>query len=93
MVYFIENENKDAIKIGYTEDLDKRVSNLQVSNPTNLSILYIIPNADRVMEKHIHEICQLFHVRGEWFDKSVIDNHLLKHPWFKKHMKSYPLLG
>jgi len=83
-LYFIKNE--DAIKIGYSDDVDKRLSELQIANSNNLKILYIIENIDPSFEKHVHGVCERYKIKGEWFKKEVIE-HLQNHPWFKEHMK------
>lgn len=82
-LYFIKNE--DAIKIGYSSDVDKRLSELQIANFNGLNVIYVIEDIEPSFEKHVHGICQRYKIQGEWFDIKAID-HLLNHPWFREHM-------
>lgn len=85
MVYFISNL-KGSIKIGYTENIKRRLSELQISNPDILRTLYYIEDGDESFEHHVQGICMKYHQQGEWFDEKAI-NHLLNHPWYKENMK------
>ena len=86
MIYFIKTNNE--IKIGKTNDLERRMTELQVGNHVALEPLYVIENVDDSFETYVHEICGRFHIKGEWFKIEVLD-HLLKHPWYKANMKPY----
>lgn len=68
MVYFIQND-KGNIKIGYTEDIEKRKSNLEVGNDHNLTLIATIPNVPQHFETHLHGICEKYHIKGEWYTK------------------------
>jgi len=70
-VYFILDSVKGAIKIGKANDIDTRLSDLQVGNPSDLVVLHYIKcrNSDhaRFMENHYHKTFEKLHIRGEWF--------------------------
>jgi len=85
-IYFIESGKE--IKIGRSIDIERRLDELQTSNSKRLKVLYVIEDVEELFEKHIHSICTAYHVRGEWFEKDVL-NHLLKHPFFIENMKPY----
>ena len=91
MIYFIENA-QNAIKIGVTKDLKSRLSALSTSLIDKLTVKYILNLDGKVddfsFESHIHQICERYHIRGEWFEGSVLD-HLQSIPWFKKNMVKY----
>lgn len=90
MIYFVQNPVSKHIKIGSTSNIDRRLSELQIANSTTLRVLYVIdiPEEESLMfEKHVQGVCQLFAVQGEWFEPGCID-HLLRHPWYKKNMRS-----
>jgi hypothetical protein len=76
-VYFIQGESGGPIKIGYSDDVVKRLKGLQTGYPDNLKILFAYPgNQDD--EKSIHEMLNSDRLRGEWFKPtetlfSVID--------------------
>lgn len=86
MIYFISN-NKGEVKIGFTNDLKRRLIELQVSSPEKLVPIYYMEENDISFEKHIHSICQRYLISGEWFKINVIEDHLLKHPFYKERIK------
>lgn len=86
-IYFIKNKNND-IKIGRSENIEKRLKELQTGNSNNLKLLYFIKDVPESFEKHLHDICVRFKIQGEWFQEKCIE-FLLKHPFYKKNMKQY----
>lgn len=79
MVYFIQDSQTLAIKIGYCapdcdgcddrnwrELLKHRLQNLQVGSSSKLFVLLAIPG-DRDDEREYHREFEGFRVRGEWF--------------------------
>lgn len=83
-IYFLEAN--EAIKIGISGSTKQRIKQLQVANSDKIKIHYIIEDVPRTFEKHVHTICQKYHIRGEWYKKEVLEEHLLQHPWYKKYM-------
>ena len=74
-VYFIQAGHKGAIKIGHTENLDRRIENLQVGNPFKLRVLATI-HCDSIehargLEEKLHRFFKKKHIRGEWFKESI----------------------
>ena len=69
-VYFVTDGEK--VKIGISEDVEKRLSGLQVSNHKALSLIaaHRFPNRDCARKKEIqlHEQYKDFSCGGEWFD-------------------------
>lgn len=62
-----------SIKIGYSCDIKKRLTQLQTSSPFRLKILwrYYIGKSEeeaKNYEKKLHRLCKKHHVRGEWYD-------------------------
>jgi len=66
MIYFIRAEETPYIKIGYTEDLYRRMIKMQADCPVKLLVLKTI-EGDKNYEKDIHKKFAAFHYRGEWF--------------------------
>ncbi len=66
LVYFIQEKGGGFIKIGYTENINARLSQMQTNSPHDLVILSII-EAGKEKEKQIHEKFRNHHHRGEWF--------------------------
>jgi hypothetical protein len=71
-VYFIYDRIKKAVKIGFTNDLPKRLSDIQVGNSTELEILKFIPcesaAAAELFETQLHATFKHLYIRGEWFE-------------------------
>jgi hypothetical protein len=70
-VYFILNEDSNAIKIGRAKDLAKRMKALQTSSPARLKLIKSVQveggEAAQALEQSLHK--QFFEIRlaGEWF--------------------------
>ena len=64
-IYFILSGDT-AVKIGYTTNLDLRLSTLQSSNPEELKT-YRVVNGSMLKERRLHRIFKHQHIRGEWF--------------------------
>lgn len=61
-----------ATKIGATTyNVRKRLNELQVGNANKLTVLgkYLVPRKISV-ERYLHEVYAIHHIRGEWFDLS-----------------------
>jgi len=66
-VYFITDSNMKAIKIGFSNDIEKRVAELQTGNPCELKILGWL-NCDKKYEKVFHQKIKNSKIKGEWFE-------------------------
>lgn len=66
MIYFILNIKELAVKIGYTNNLTSRLSDLQVANCNILQVLLVI-DGDLAKEKQLHNRFKHIYIRGEWF--------------------------
>lgn len=79
-VYFISDNQ--YIKIGYTNNVNKRLAELQVGNGRKLSILFAIPVISNLAAQHteriLHNVYQDYIVSGEWYD---ILHKLILSPW------------
>ncbi len=69
-VYFIQGETGGPIKIGYSDDVLKRLKGLQTGHPDNLRILFTFPGNPED-EKAMHETLNAHRLRGEWFKPST----------------------
>lgn len=83
-IYFLSDGIN--IKIGKSKNLENRKNQLQTGNSNNLRLLYVLENVEDYMEKQIHSICNLYNIRGEWFDNEVL-NFILSLPWYKDSIK------
>lgn len=64
-IYFICDG--DFVKIGISDNPEKRLSHLQTSNPKKLTLLYTM-DGNETLEKLLHSIFSQYRVRGEWFE-------------------------
>jgi hypothetical protein len=68
IVYFIKNLNTNNIKIGRThDDIEIRLSCLQVGNDCELVVVKTIECDSKTMEKELHLKFADYHIRGEWY--------------------------
>lgn len=77
VIYFVKV--RDFIKIGWTTNWPRRLSELQISNPESVQILLII-GRPKVYEKTLHGRFAEHRTRGEWFNdhpdiRTYIDEH------------------
>lgn len=86
-IYFIIDKKSKAVKIGRSDSPEERKAQLQVGSSNLLEVMYVIENLPKSMEYHIQDICKRYHIRGEWFRKEVIEDHLLKMPYYRENMK------
>ncbi|UQS95064.1 GIY-YIG nuclease family protein [Pseudanabaena phage Pam2] len=72
-VYIIHCKDLATIKIGYSDNPFARLSQLQMGNSSELSIVSVFKGG-REEEAKLHEMFELNSVRGEWFsvDDSLV---------------------
>ena len=71
-VYAIRNNHTGRIKLGISENPERRLKELQIGNDCELELLAYREAANRFKdEKAIHDKYQHLRVRGEWFDVPV----------------------
>lgn len=68
--YFIRCNDK--VKIGRTQDVQRRLKALQTANPDTLTLLGYIEGD---LERYLHNKFQKHHFRGEWYylDQEIMD--------------------
>lgn len=65
-VYFLLDEEENAIKVGSATNVCQRLSDLQVGNPRQMRFVGWIPGGldqERMIQDSMHEQC----IRGEWY--------------------------
>ncbi len=69
IVYFVKHRNQSPIKIGYTDDLSRRIYSFNNASPWGIDIIGTIEtdNAPK-LEKILHEKLKSFRLNGEWFE-------------------------
>jgi len=61
------------VKIGYSNNMDKRKETLQTASPHEIMVICLFPykekSAAMEMEAHLHSKLNKHRIRGEWFSK------------------------
>lgn len=70
MIYFIQDTETLAIKIGFTSDPTARIAALQTGNSSCLKILMVTPG-ERSDEADLHQRFAASRIAGEWFRPST----------------------
>jgi DNA-binding XRE family transcriptional regulator len=97
MIYLISYENK-FVKIGYTKNISKRLSQLQVSSPIKLEVLHLI-DGNVALERELHILFKDLKTSGEWFkfDSSILEYFADKECLLWKHgftsEEKIPIIG
>ena len=68
-VYFIRIGEDGPIKIGLTDDVKRRLEQLQTAHPDALRVIACVPG-DRRLEAHLHQRFSAERISGEWFHPS-----------------------
>lgn len=66
VVYFVQNFEMTAVKIGYTSDIAERMSSLRTASGARLAVVLCLPG-DCSLEAALHRRFHAAHLRGEWF--------------------------
>lgn len=89
MIYFISDGN-GYFKIGYTENIKERLSQLNAANPNKLKVIHT-KEGGLLEEKILHNKFYKYRKNGEWFEncKEIRDfiKYDNKNEWFKKNKK------
>lgn len=76
-VYFLRDRSMDAVKIGYSRDVARRLVQLQTANSTKLELIGAIAAVAEI-EELIHFQLMEGRIRGEWFwDRGVTTQWLM----------------
>lgn len=80
-LYAITTERDSAVKFGITEDIDRRMQNMQTANPEELALLSVVkfPNkaTAAAYERRIHSLLSPDRIRGEWFSNTALVNEVV----------------
>lgn len=74
-IYFIQSELGGPIKIGSSNNSDRRLLQLQYFNPFKLVILKVLENKGYRLESDLHIKFKHIRLRGEWFqpEQALLD--------------------
>lgn len=71
-VYIIGESSGTVVKIGVSNDPERRLIQLQSSSPTRLKIRLVVPGG-YPLETALHRYFRIYRVGGEWFDLRAED--------------------
>ena len=74
-VYVIQAQPGTPIKVGVAKDPHARLKSLQIGNPADLRLLFVVPG-DHALEAAFHRRLADSSVRGEWFAEPGINGFL-----------------
>ncbi len=68
MIYFIKTSDDKFVKIGYTQNISNRISQLQTSSPSKLELIFSL-EGDQKLEEELHKRYQDYKTdaNNEWF--------------------------
>ena len=66
-IYFVQDTVLKYIKIGYTNNIKRRIKDLQVGNPHKLELIAQI-NGGKNKEERLHKKFDKYNIRNEWFE-------------------------
>jgi hypothetical protein len=90
-VYYIKDQTRNAVKIGFTKNPDDRLHSLQISNCDRLEMIRSIKFENRriarTAEAFLHKTFQneISTSMNEWFNDSIIDE-LKEHYWTEEQI-------
>lgn len=78
MIYFVYDRQNTTVKIGYTENIGRRLYQLKRSHGSHLVLINIL-SGNRQSEKIAHEKFKGLRLTGEWFTFSDDMLHIRSH--------------
>lgn len=75
-LYIIASNTNGPVKLGYSDNPERRLKQLQTGNPENLKIFHceeIEVDNIRKAEKSLHTTLGYKRLKGEWFSLNVSD--------------------
>ena len=87
-IYLAQHPTSKHIKIGRSNNPEKRLMELQVANSEKLELIYILPNIEESFESFMHDICENYHIKGEWFSEEVL-SFLFDMEFYKCNLVTY----
>jgi len=74
LLYIIASDEQNAVKVGFAENLEMRLANLQTGNPAKLRIRFTHA-ATRGAEETLHRFLKPYRIGREWYpDTWLIDS-------------------
>lgn len=71
-IYFIQ-AGRRAVKMGITDNIEKRLSAIQTAHYEELKIIHLFKGG-LATERRLHFVARKYHIRGEWFEIEVLED-------------------
>jgi hypothetical protein len=72
IVYVLHAPEVRKIKIGVTDNLDRRFAEIQAMSPAMLEIIRRVDDLNMAVEQDVHELCRGHLSHGEWFHEDAL---------------------
>lgn len=66
-VYFVLADKTRLVKVGIAGDVKRRFYSIRSHSPDAVTLLGVVRDGGREMERHLHALFAAKRVRGEWF--------------------------
>lgn len=71
-IYIINAYRTNFVKIGYTNNLTRRIKEIQIGCPYKLNLIFFLQTKDyKLIEKSLHNKFKQDKIRGEWFNINI----------------------
>jgi len=74
-LYFIQDDESKDIKIGRTNDINRRIQEIRRGSNRSYSVLYGFKNCGH-LERELHLLLHKHHIKYEWFKEECIEEAL-----------------
>jgi hypothetical protein len=68
-VYVIRAVDSGRLKIGYSTQVYRRLSELRTASPERLELVCVLNTS----EKHAHRLAMDYRIHGEWFEEEALE--------------------
>lgn len=93
-VYFILDSGNEAIKLGFSTNIPRRIKELSTAN-SNLKLIYQIDNCSMDYEKSLHKYffdSSNYRISGEWIQKDIVLDWIKHYKLQQKTLKELGLI-
>jgi len=74
-LYFIQDQSSKDIKIGRTNDINRRLKEIKIGSNRSYDLLYAFNNLGH-LEKEMHQTLSKYRIQYEWFSKDCLEDAL-----------------
>lgn len=90
-VYFLYDRISKMVKIGYSKNIQRRMKQLQTSNPNELELVYYV-EGNRDTEFYFHKMFFYCRRNGEWFQSQPVLDWIRRDKMQKEVMREMGIM-